>query len=244
MSGPRRTAVIIGASSGIGEALARRLNREGYRLGLVARRLDRLEVLREALAPATVVRRIDVRQADAAAVLSEFLDELGGADVVIISAGAGHNNRDLNAELDVETVTVNVMAFMRTAQVATQHFLQRGRGHLVGISSIAALRGNAAGAAYAASKSFQSIYLDGLRALARQSGRPITVTEIQPGFVDTSMMKPERPLPKLMRWLLVSSPETAAQQIARAIRQRSKHAYVTKRYALIAFVLKLLPRPG
>jgi short-subunit dehydrogenase len=149
-----RTAVIIGASSGIGEALARQLNREGWRLGLLARRLDRLEALRQALAPETVVRHIDVTQEDAAAIFEGVLDELGGADLVIISAGAGHNNRELNPEPDVETVAVNVLGFMKTARLAVRHFLSRGRGHLVGISSIAALRGNGAGAAYAASKAF------------------------------------------------------------------------------------------
>jgi short-subunit dehydrogenase len=239
-----RTAVIIGASSGIGEALAHQLNREGWRLGLLARRLDRLEGLRQTLAPETVVRRIDVTQDDAAAILDEVLDELGGVDLVIISAGAGHNNRDLDVELDVDTVMVNVLGLMKTAQVAVRHFMRRGRGHLVGISSIAALRGNCAGAAYAASKAFQSVYLDGLRDLARQSGLPIAVTEVQPGAVDTAMLKTERPLPAVARWLFVSSPAIAAQEIMQAIRKRAKHSYITRRYALVAFVLKLLPRPG
>ena len=239
-----RTAVIIGASSGIGEALAHQLNRERWRLGLLARRLDRLEVLRQTLAPGTVVRRIDVTSDDAAAILDDVLNELDRVDLVIISAGAGHNNRDLNAELDVDTVTVNVLAFMKTAQVAVRHFLRRGRGHLVGISSVAALRGNGAGAAYAASKAFQSVYLDGLRDLARQSGLPIVVTEVQPGAVDTAMLKPERPLPPVVRRLFVAPPAKAARQILRAVQKRKKHAYITGRYALIAFMLRLLPRPG
>jgi short-subunit dehydrogenase len=239
-----RAAVIIGASSGIGEALARQLNREGWRLGLLARRLDRLEALRQTLAPDTVIRRIDVTQDDAATILDEVLNEFGGVDLIIISAGAGHNNRDLNVELDVETVSVNVLGFMKTAQVAVRHFLRRGRGHLVGISSVAALRGNCAGAAYAASKAFQSVYLDGLRDLARQSRLPITVTEVQPGAVDTAMLKPERGMPTLARWLFVSSPASAAQQIMRAVRKRAKHAYITRRYALVAFILKCLPRAG
>jgi short-subunit dehydrogenase len=239
-----RTAVIIGASSGIGEALADRLNREGWRLGLLARRLDRLERLRQTLGPETVVRRLDVTQEDAAAILEEVLDELGGVDLVIISAGAGHNNRDLRVELDLDTVMVNVLGFMKMAQVAVRYFLRRGRGHLVGISSIAALRGNGAGAAYAASKAFQSVYLDSLRDLARQSGLPIAVTEVQPGAVDTAMLKTERPLPAVARWLFVSSPTIAAQEIMQAIRKRAKHSYVTRRYGVVALVLKLLPRPG
>jgi len=239
-----RTAVIIGASSGIGEALAHELHRGGWRLGLLARRLDRLEALRETLAPETIVRGLDVGQPDAAAILEHLLDELGGVDLVIISAGTGHNNHDLRRELDVDTVTVNVLGFLALARAAMRHFLRRGRGHLVGISSIAALRGNGAGAAYAASKAFQSVYLDGLRDLARHSGHPIVVTEVQPGGVDTAMLKPDRPLPPLVRRLFVASPAKAAKQILRAVQKRKKHAYITRRYAPVAFILKLLPRPG
>jgi short-subunit dehydrogenase len=238
-----RTAVIIGASSGIGEALAHELHRAGWRLGLLARRLDRLEAMRETLAPDTVVRALDVAQPDAAAILEHLVDELGGVDLVIISAGTGHNGA-LYWKQDVETVSVNVLGFMSVAQVAMRHFLARGRGHLVGISSIAALRGNGAGAAYAASKAFQCVYLDGLRDLARHSGHPIVVTEVQPGGVDTAMLKPERPLPAVVTRLFVASPAKAARQILRAVQKRKKHAYITKRYALVAFILKLLPRPG
>jgi short-subunit dehydrogenase len=238
-----RTAVIIGASSGIGEALAHELNRRGWRLGLVARRRERLETLRDRLAPETVVRALDVAQPGAAAILDRVLEDLGRVDLVIISAGTGHNNPDLLWELDADTVSVNVLGFMAMAQVAMRHFLKRGRGHLVGISSVAALRGNRA-AAYAASKAFQSIYLDGLRDLARQSGHAIVVTEVQPGAVDTAMLKPDRPLPPLVRRLFVASPEKAARQIVRAIRKRKKHAYITRRYAPLAFILKRLPRPG
>jgi len=238
----RRTAVIIGASSGIGEALAHELHRAGWRLGLLARRRERLEALRDTLAPDTVVGGLDVTQSDAAAILERLLEELGGVDLVIISTGTGHNEA-LHRELDVETVTVNVLGFMAVAQVAMRHFLSGGRGHLVGISSIAALRGNRA-ATYAASKAFQSVYLDGLREVARHSGHPIVVTDVQPGFVDTAMMKPDRPLPAVARRLFVASPAKAARQILRAIQKRKKHAYITRRYALVAFVLKLLPRPG
>jgi len=237
-----RTAVIVGASSGIGEALAHELHRGGWRLGLLARRLDRLEALRDTLAPETVVRGLDVAHPDAATILDHVLDELGGVDLVIISAGTGHNGA-LHWEEDVETVTVNVLGFMAVAQVAMRHFLERGRGHLVGISSIAALRGNRA-AAYAASKAFQSMYLDGLREVARHSGHPIVVTEVQPGGVDTAMLKPDRPLPAVVRRLFVASPEKAARQILRAVHKRKKHAYITRRYGPVAFILKLLPRPG
>ena len=241
---PRRIAVIVGASSGIGEALARELSREGWQLGLLARRVDRLEAIRDTLASPPFVRGFDVTQRDAATAFAHVLDELGAVDLVIVSAGTGHNNRDLQSELDADTVSVNILGFIAVAQTAMRYFLERGRGHLVGITSVGALRGNSAGAAYGASKAFQSVYLDGLRDLARRSGHAIAVTEVQPGFVDTAMMKPERPIPSVVRRLLVASPEKAARQILRAIQKRKKHAYITRRYALIAFLLRRLPRPG
>ena len=234
----KRIAVIIGASSGIGKTLASELSREGWRLALAARRLDLLEKIAASCGPDTLIRRVDLTESEkAAAAIKSLLDELGTVDLFIISAGTGHINPELEWSQDRDTLLVNVTGFVSVAQVAMRHFLRQRHGHLVGISSIAALRGSGAAAAYAASKAFQSIYLDGLRDLARLRRLPITVTEAQPGFVDTSMMKASRPF-----W--VASPEVAARQILRAVRRRAKHAYITRRWAIVAWLLKLLPRAG
>jgi short-subunit dehydrogenase len=238
------TAIIIGASSGIGEALAYQLKQEGWRIGLLARRVERLETIRQTLGPDTAVQYMDVARDDATAIFETFVETLGGADLVVISSGTGHLNRGLETGLDVDTVSVNVVGFMKLAQAAMRYFLKCGSGHLVGITSVAALRGNRDGAVYAASKAFQSVYLDGLRELASKSGLPIVVTEAQPGFVATAMMKTDQPLSPFVRWLIVASPEKAAHQIARAIRKRAKHVYITRRYGLAALIARLLPRPG
>ncbi len=233
-----RVAVIIGASSGIGKNLAGELSSEGWRLALAARRLDLLEKIAAACGPDTLIRCVDLTECEkAAAVIQSLLDELGTVDLFIISAGTGHINPELEWYPDRDTLLVNVAGFVSLAQVAMRHFLRQGYGHLVGISSIAALRGSGGSAAYAASKAFQSIYLDGLRDLAKLRGLPITVTEAQPGFVDTAMMKASRPF-----W--VASPEVAARQILRAVRRGAKHAYVTRRWAIVAWLFKLLPRAG
>jgi short-subunit dehydrogenase len=232
------TAVIIGASSGIGEALARQLAAEGWRLGLAARRLDRLEALARDLGPTAIARRLDLAEPEQAViVLDEVFEQLGGADLVVISSGTGYLNPDLHWASDRDTLDVNVLGFVAAAQVAMRHFLRRGRGHLVGITSVGGLRGDAEGAAYCGSKAFQSIYLDGLRALAARRRLPITVTEAQPGFVATAMMKA-----KTTFW--IASPEAAARQILVAMHKRAKHAYITRRWALVAFLVKRLPRPG
>ena len=100
------------------------------------------------------------------------------------------------------------------------------------------------GASSGIGEAFQSVYLDGLRELARNSGHAIAVTEVQPGGVDTAMLKLDRPLPSVVKRLFVASPAKAARQILRAVQKRKKHAYITGRYALVAFILRLLPRPG
>jgi short-subunit dehydrogenase len=113
-------------------------------------------------------------------------------------------------------------------------FLAQGYGHLAGISSIAALRGSWEAPAYNASKAFASNYLEGMHAKAVKSGKPIYVTDIQPGFVDTAMAQGEG-----LFW--IASPQKAANQILEAIRKRKRHAYITRRWRLIGWILKLLP---
>ncbi len=121
-----------------------------------------------------------------------------------------------------------------SANVAMRHFLSQGKGHLVGISSIAAIRGDDSSPAYNASKAFVSSCLQGLRKKASTAKMPIAVTDIQPGFVGTALAKGEN-----LFW--VASAPTAARQIYKTILARKSHAYVTKRWRLVAWLLKSLP---
>jgi short-subunit dehydrogenase len=233
------TAIIVGASSGIGEALARMLAREGWRVGLAARRIDKLLDLASELGGGSVARQMDLRHPDKTrSSLVTLIDELGSVDLVVLSAGAGTLNPEMDWASEQETIEVNALGFAATAQTAMKYFLERGQGHLVGISSVAKLRGHGDAPAYAATKAFVSTYLDGLRHLARTRGASnVTVTEACPGFVSTAMLKSP-----VTFW--VASPEAAAATILRAIGRRAKHAYVTPRWALVALLLRLLPRPG
>lgn len=120
------------------------------------------------------------------------------------------------------------------ANVAFQHFLEKGSGHLVGISSIAALRGNRESPAYNASKAFESNYLEGLRQKVRKLRLQITITDIKPGFVKTAMAKGDG-----IFW--AADADKAARQIYNAIRRRKSSAYITRRWRLVAWVMKLLP---
>jgi short-subunit dehydrogenase len=233
----RPAAVVVGASSGIGAAIARRLAADGWRVGLVARRLDRLEALAAEIDGDAVTAAIDLRNPEAARrSLSALVEALGGSvGLFVLNAGVGHLNPDLAWEPERETIEVNVLGFAAAADVAMAHLLARGSGRIVGVSSIARFRGGRAAPSYGASKAFVSLYLDGLRDLVRHRRVAITVTEACPGFVDTPMMKAPNPF-----W--VASADKAARQIVDATLNGRKLVYVTRRWRLIAWLLRLLPR--
>ena len=168
------------------------------------------------------------------ALLRELIAEMNGVDLFVISAGAGFINPGLDWQREKETIDINVSGFAAIANIAAEHLQSRGAGHIVGISSLAALRGGGESPAYNASKAFVSNYLEGLRHRFSKLKLPIVVTDVQPGFVDTAMAKGDG-----LFW--VASPAKAAQQIFAAIQKREKHAYVTKRWRLVAWLLKAMP---
>jgi len=163
-----------------------------------------------------------------------LIAEMDDVDLFIVSAGTGFLNPDLNWEHERDTVAVNVLGFCAAVNVAVSYLKTRDSGHLVGISSVAGLRGDSVAPAYSASKAFVSNYLDGVRQLVRKRQLPIVVTDVQPGFVDTAMAKGDG-----LFW--VATPREAAQQIFDAIRKRRKHVYVTKRWRIIAWFLRVAP---
>jgi short-subunit dehydrogenase len=230
-----KSAIIIGASSGIGRALAVTLSLDGYRIGVVARRTDLLAQLRAELTGPCVIKTVDVSQPELAMPLvRELIEEVRDVELFIVSAGTGFDNAALAWEPERETITLNVLGFAGMVNVAVAHLESRGSGHLVGISSIAALRGIGGAPAYAASKAFVSNYLQGVRYRFNKLKLPIVVTDVQPGFVDTRMAGGNR-----LFW--VATPQKAARQIVAAIRGRKQRVYITRRWRLIAWLLKVVP---
>ncbi|MBN2097689.1 MAG: SDR family NAD(P)-dependent oxidoreductase [Candidatus Omnitrophica bacterium] len=229
-----KKAIVVGASSGIGRALAQVLAQNGYAVGLAARRFELLRQLQNELSSPTYAQRIDISQPDEAMVLlGELISKMGGMDLIVINSGINTRNFTLDWPGEIDTIKVNVSGFVAMANVALKHFLKQNSGHLVGVSSIAGLRGSAHCPSYNASKAFVSNYLEGLRHRLRKHN--IYVTDIRPGLVDTAMIKDN----KLRFW--VSRPEGAAEQIFQAIKKKKKLAYITRRWHFIAWLLKLLP---
>jgi short-subunit dehydrogenase len=228
-------AIVVGASSGIGRELAFLLARNGYRVAVTARRLELLEEMARNTAGIEQTRFMDVSGPEiAVSILRSLLDDMGSVELIVISAGTGFLNPDLDWDKEKKTVEVNVTGFAAVAGEAMKYFLKKGYGHLVGISSIASLRGGRVSPAYNASKAFESSYLDALRFKAIHDGVGISVTEIRPGLVDTAMAKGEN-----LFWL--APPAKAAAQIMRAIRRKKRRVYVTRRWRVVAWFYRVAP---
>lgn len=235
MTFPPPRAVIIGASSGIGRALAVQLAQDGYSLGLTARRLDLLETLQKELPSPAVIQTMDAANPEESVkLLEELIGVLGGMDLIVINAGINKPNPDLLWEYEKEITQINAVGFMALADFSVRYFLEKGSGHLAAVSSIAGLIGSPRSPAYSASKAFMATYMEGLRFKLAQS--PIAVTDLRPGFVDTPMIQGA----KFRFWM--ASTEKAALQISRALRKRRKVVYITRRWLLAAWLLKFMPR--
>ena len=230
-----KKAIVIGASSGMGRELSKILSRNHYAVGVMARRALLLDELRNEIGNHVFVKPIDVSAVDSAKdALTKLIEEMGDVELVVICAGTGHLNAELDWTLENEAIKTNVTGFAAMANIAVKHFIEKGSGHLVGISSIASLRGGRQAPAYNASKAFESNYLEGLRQKVRKLGLPITITDVKSGFVKTAMAKGEG-----IFW--AADADKAAMQIYDSIKRRKSTAYITRRWRLVAWAIKLIP---
>jgi len=229
-----KNALVIGASSGIGKDLAVILVQNGYRVAITGRRFEALTALKETNSSAFIAMQQDVTDLNQnTAVFDSLLTKMGTIDLIIYSSGIGTPNYQLAFEHDLPTLETNIVGATHCYNLAYQLFKKQGFGHLVGISSIASIRGNRHVPTYFASKAYQASYFESLWLKARRSKLPIFITDIQPGFVDTPMA--------LGKTFWMANSEKAARQIYQAIVTKKKKAYITKRWALVAMVLKLVP---
>ncbi|WP_411893707.1 SDR family NAD(P)-dependent oxidoreductase [Winogradskyella sp. A2] len=227
-------AIIIGATSGIGNELAKILVQNGYIVGITGRRKTELLKLKNSHPNNYVISSFDCTSENNSKKLSELTDQIGGLDLLILSSGTGDLNEDLDFETEHKTNLLNVNAFTEIVDWTFNYFKKQENGHLVAISSIAGIRGGRIAPAYNASKAYQINYLEGLRQKATKTKKPIYVTDIRPGFVDTDMAKGEGQF-----W--VATKEKASRQIFGIIKRKKGVGYVTKRWWIIAKLLRLIP---
>jgi len=230
-----KKAIIIGATSGIGKSLAELLLREEYAVGVTGRREELFQSIKTQETSRIVFKKMDVQDVSTLEPIgNELVRQLGGLDLLIISAGIGEVNKNLNFEVENSVIKTNIQGFTCMADWAVRYFKEQGYGHLVNISSIAGIRGNGIAPSYNATKAYQINYLEGLRINVKDYGSSITITDVRPGFVDTPMAKGEG-----LFW--VASVQKAAEEIFEAIKQKRKVVYITKRWGLIALLLKVIP---
>lgn len=233
-----RSAIVVGASSGIGAAVARRLAAGGTRVALVARRGDELRRVAAELPPERATVRVhDVRDAaDVPALWDDVEAELGPVDMLVYAAGlltpvAPH---EYTFEKDREMLVVNLLGAVAWCDQAAVRMEAARRGCIVGISSVAGDRGRRGAPVYGASKAGLTTFLESLRNRLSRAG--VNVVTIRPGYVDTAMTHGVDGL----FWLV--SADRAAEIVLRHARAgRSRDRHVPARWGLVSLVLRTIP---
>jgi short-subunit dehydrogenase len=183
-----KTVMITGASSGIGKGLALEIAARGARLGLVARRQNLLDEIVGAVKGRAIAVAADVRDAEAMRAAAEQIRrELGPIDILIANAGIGTSSHisQLDPNHVANVISVNVVGAANSVAAVVPQMVERGKGQLVAISSLAAYRGLPKSAAYCASKAAMSAYFESVRIDLRGTG--VGVTIIHPGFIKTPL---------------------------------------------------------
>lgn len=235
-----QVAVVTGASSGIGRALAVELARQGWRVGVVARRHDALEgLIREIHDSGGTAAAAAADVSDRSAVLTairHLAQELGPVDLLVANAGIGGPDvlDPLAVERIEEMLRVNFLGVIYALEAVLPEMLRRGRGHISAVSSVAAYRGFPGSAGYCASKSAVNAFLEGLRIQLHGSG--VAVTTICPGFVRTPMTSDNTfYMPGLL------DADEAARRMVRGLRRRRRVVNVPRRTALLVKATRWLP---
>lgn len=226
----------MGASSGIGHAVAKKLISEGWKVGLAARRTEPLERLREQHPQHVHVRAIDVNDKESVPLLRQLIDDMGGITLYFHAAGIGKQNPAFTADIEEKTVDTNVVGFTRLIGTVFRYMTQNEIvGHIAVISSIAGTKGLGPAPAYSATKAFQSTYIEALEQLAANLKYDITFTDIRPGFVDTPLLADGK-YPMLMK------PEKVAESIIDALKQKQQIRIIDTRYQILTAIWRCIPR--
>jgi len=230
------SAVIMGASSGIGMEVARLLLRRGWHLGLAARRTEPLAALSEEYPGLVKYASIDITETGSEVQLRRLIDEMEEISLYLHVSGVGWQNMALDADKELTTVQTNALGFTRMVGEAYRYFAARGEGHIAVVSSIAGTKGLGAAPAYSATKAFDTTYVEALEQQAHMRGKHIHFTDIRPGFVRTALLGDGRRYPLLM------NPEAVARAIVGAVLHRRHVVVIDWRYRLLTALWRCVPR--
>ena len=227
--------IIIGGTSGIGKCLLQIYAAPGNKVAIVGRRKAMLKELEERYSPNVITFAADIMQQNQiASAVRYFLAQMSTVDLVVVCAGTGELNPQLDFAIECPTLHTNVIGWTYGIDTFYNILHRQGFGHLIAITSAGGLRGEPQAPAYNASKAYQINYMEALRKKAYKDGNNVNITDIRPGLVATRMAKGEN-----LFWVMPV--EKVANQIAKAIRRKRSKVYVTKRWHILAIINKLLP---
>lgn len=239
---PRRRAIIVGASEGIGAALARKLAKEGYTLALLARQTEKLhtvcaEINQTGEVRAKAYTHNAANYAEVPVLLQKIVAELGGLDVFVFMAGVNYppgGNDKYNFENDRKMIEINLIGAMAWLSPVAEMFQSAKAGQIVGIGSVAGDRGRVGNPGYNTSKAGLHTYLEALRNRLTRHG--VNVLTVKPGFVRTEMLKAAQGGTPF-----AITPEKAADDIYNAMRKRKQTIYTLFLWRYIMLLIQHMP---
>ncbi len=227
----QKRAIVIGASSGIGREVAQLLVKQGWTVGVAARRVELLEGI-----GAIATERIDVTTSEATEALHRLIHKTGGMDLFFYASGIGKQNRELKEDIELATMQTNGLGFTRMIGEAYRYFVKQGSGHIAAITSIAGTKGLGPAPSYSATKAMQNVYLQALEQQARSRGLKIYFTDIRPGFVDTALLSGD------FRYPMMLKPGKVAKEIVYAIKHKQYVRIIDWKYRILTAVWRRIPR--
>jgi short-subunit dehydrogenase len=246
MHSTQQVIIVTGAASGIGQELCRLFARRGAKIGLIDREKSKLQAFADQLSQARVqcaAAAVDVRQREQVHdAVSQIVDALGPVDILIPCAGICRASTadDLKMSQLEETMQVNFLGMVYTIEAVLPSMLERNSGQIVGISSMAGVRGIPFEPAYSASKAAVGAYLESLRSELRQRG--IAVTTVFPGYVQTPLLDEINGMMGAdMSGGRAFTASAAAARIIRALERRSSYVYFPRPLGLSVRLSRLMP---
>lgn len=231
MKQQEKKAIVIGASSGIGLEVARLLIKEGWTVGVAARRVELMQGI-----GAAAVEQIDVTSTNATEALQRLISKMDGMNLFFYASGIGKQNRALQEDIELATMQTNGVGFTRMVGEAFRYFAQQGGGHIAAITSIAGTKGLGPAPSYSATKAMQNVYLQALEQQAHARGLDIRFTDIRPGFVDTALLNGDFHYPMMLKT------DKVAKEIVYAISHHKHVRVIDWRYRILTAVWRRIPR--
>lgn len=236
----QKRAIIIGATSGIGLAVTKKLTSEGWLVGIAGRRIEKLFETQRKNLNVIAIQQIDVTSSNAAEQLMTLIGKMGGdIDLYFHSSGIGYQNPNLDIEKELSTVETNALGFTRMVATMFKYFEQRPekKAQIAVISSIAGTKGLGAAPSYSASKRYINHYLECLTQLKHIKGlKNLIISDIRPGFVKTPLLSDGGKYPMQL------NVDEVAAEIVDKIEKGKQIITVDWKYRILVFFWRLIPR--